>query len=200
MVASKAPEKTQAELRLVMQGPARSKADLGPDEIYRAPYESSFAPKEANEDKADFLPAPDLEAIAADLIQTCPELAHLADLTLVYLWKRKGGQSQGKVNFGFCQKASGLVKFFSEATWIIWLAADHVNAYEMTRRQVEALLHHELLHAGEEVDEEGKKKPVVAGHDFDGFSHNVERYGLWNQDLRVARRAFEQLPLPAAES
>ena len=43
-----------------------------------------------------------------------------------------------------------------------------------------------------QFDKEGNPKTAVAGHDFDGFAANITRYGLWQENLKLAARAFEQ--------
>lgn len=42
------------------------------------------------------------------------------------------------------------------------------------------------------MTKDGEVKPAVAGHDWDGFSANVKRYGLWQDNLKLAARDFEQ--------
>ncbi len=180
-----------------MRKAMRSRPDLPPEAIYGAPTDGYFAPVGLPEE--DFLPAPDLETIGRRLIDDCVDFYHLANVQVIYLWKRKGGQAEGQANLGKCTKASGLVKHFSGATWVVWLAADHVNTYKFTRRQVEALLFHELCHAGDEEDDEGEHKPKPIGHEWQGFSVEVARYGAWMEALQFCRNAWEQLPLDDTE-
>ena len=173
----------------VRQAVQRSKVDMDPDKPYGAPIAG-----------VDFLPAPDLERIADHLIDECKELEHLVDLRdegkLAYLWKQKGGSAGGKAKLGTCTKASGLVGHYSQAIWVIWLAADWCNIFPLTRRQVEAALYHELLHAGQKEDDNGIAIPKVEPHDCEMFGAEVRRYGLWKEDLKLIARAFEtQLPL-----
>jgi hypothetical protein len=184
------PEPTRAQrlsdsMRLVMH----DRYELDPQEVYRPPMDKRFSLPGGEE--LDYLPAPDLQRIAGYLIGECSELEHLTRQSVIYLWKRKGGTYQGQGVMGKCVKMSGLGKYFSEAIWVVWLAADHLVDLEITRRQVEALLHHELLHAGEsEPDDDGTTKPVVEGHDFDGFGLNVQRFGTWFAPLQLAAKAF----------
>ena len=186
------PEPSRAQrlsdsMRLVMH----DRFDLEPQEFYRPPMDKRFSLPGGEE--LDYLPAPDLHRIAEYLIGECNELEHLNRQSVIYLWKRKGGTNQGQGVMGKCVKTSGLGKYFSEATWVVWLAADHLIDLKISRRQVEALLHHELLHAGEsEPDDDGRSKPVVEGHDFDGFGLNVQRYGAWFAPLQLAAKAFAE--------
>ena len=166
------------------------KAMLSPDEPYGAPVVTN----------KDFCPAPDLSRIAGRLIDDYAELEHLRELQqtgqIIYLWKSAGGSGQGKATLGRCVKTSGLVKHFSGALWCIWLAADWINLYSFTRRQVEAALYHELLHADMTGEQNGKPpKPLVTGHDCEMFMGEVNRYGLWRNDLKIVAPAFEQAPM-----
>jgi hypothetical protein len=137
----------------------------------------------------DFIPAPDLERIGLRLIAECEELNFLDDHTIVYLWKRQGGETNGKAVLGKATKTSGLVKHFGKAEWVIWLGADHFYTLEPTCRQVEACLFHELLHCGEDTE---NKKAVVVGHDWQGFSAEVRRYGAWCEGLKSCQEVWEQ--------
>lgn len=184
-------ERKLREMRVLMARQPR----LGPDDIYSPPGEAEFRVDRSDPDGDlyDYLPAPDLEVIGRQLINECEEIAHLLEVQVAFLWKRGGGKSHGKAILGKCQKTSGLVAHYSGVTWIIWLAADHAYSFRLTRRQVEAALHHELCHAGEELDEQGEKVPTVYPHDFEGILHNVRRYGAWMEDLKLCRNAWQQL-------
>lgn len=168
---------------------ARLVRELGPEDLYPAPF-GRFG-------SLDFLPAPDLAWIANGLIDECDEFEHIRSggEQIAYCWKRKGGAKSGKSNLGFASKTSGMTAHFSESTWVVWLAADTVGAYGLTRLQVEAALYHELLHIGEEEDDRGNKKAAVWGHDWEGFAKEIARYGAWQESLQLIRDAWEQLPL-----
>ncbi len=78
----------------------RGKPDLRDGDLYGAPRDKLFEPE--GEDELDFLPAPDVEVIAARLIRDCEELAHLANDRISYLWKREGGKTDGQPTLGKC--------------------------------------------------------------------------------------------------
>jgi hypothetical protein len=138
----------------------------------------------------DFLPAPDLERIGSALIAGHEaRFGHLQSREVVFLWKRKGGAAGGKPTLGKCQRPTGLLKHFAGVDFVIWAAADHCRAVQMAAYQVEGLLFHELLHAGE--DNEGRA--VIWPHDFTGFRAEVEEYGAWKPDLSDAARSFGQM-------
>ena len=145
------------------------------------------------EEGMDFLPASGVKEIAQRLIANYPEFDHLEETEIAYAWKRKGGESGGKVTFGKCVKSSGLVKFFGKNTFVIWLAADNCREYGFTAGKLEALIYHELCHAGEEEAKNGDVKAVVTPHDVEAFASEIERYGLWTDDLVRIKPAFDSV-------
>ncbi len=159
--------------------------DGDPDELYPVPEKAAF--------ERDFLGAKDLHRIADALIEANPKRFEFLSerCRMVYLWKAKGGDINGRATLGKCQKPGGLLKMFSgDAHYIIWLAADHARDLHLTRWQVEALLYHELCHT--RWTERGA---ALQGHDFMGFRAELEAYGAWMSDLRLAAEVFQQLPL-----
>lgn len=110
-----------------------------------------------------------------------------------YLWKRAGGQRGGKAILGKAVKANPLVRTFTNRIGFVVLSADHVQAFKLTRWQVEALIFHELAHF---KWEEGTLNTY--GHDYEGFNSEVEEYGLWKPDLKLAGDTFKQLALFSA--
>ena len=146
----------------------------------------------------DFLPAPDLLAVYTQLVREHDTLAHLTQLDIAVFWKAKGGKKGGHPVFGKTFKRSGLVSAFTTCDFVVWLAADHVLDAEYTDRQITALLHHELLHIGYEDPEDGEDGPrkyVLVGHDFEGFKEELTVYGAWEEMLAEAAEAFEQAGL-----
>lgn len=146
----------------------------------------------------DFLPAPDLDALYTQLVRQNDTLDHLAQVEVAIRWKRTGGKKGGRPVFGKTAKRSGLLSAFTSADFVVWLAADHVLAAEYTDRQITALLHHELMHISfvdPEDDEEGARKYVLVGHDFEFFAEEIKTYGAWEELLQEAAAAFEQAPL-----
>lgn len=167
---------------------------------YFAPSEEQFWDDD-DKPTIDFVPANDLKRIAEQMISEYSEFSHLRNaFTVTYLWKRDGGKIGGKATLGKCTKPSGLLKYFADTTFVIWLAANHVNDMMLTTEQVRACTYHELSHAQVEVDEEGEAKPVVAPHDFQGFNDEIRRFGSWMSDLRDCRDAWEEGPLFGAAS
>lgn len=152
----------------------------------------------------EFLIADDLAALGRILLDSKSALRGIKGTSISYLWKRKGGQSGGKVILGKCAKTPPMVKTYRASTFTIWLAADHVRDHDLSQDQIEALLFHELCHAGlEEVENEKTGdvtiRPVVWAHDLEMFSAEVEEYGLWRSELRRAKDTFEQAGLPGLD-
>ncbi len=141
----------------------------------------------------DFVVARYVERVAAALIARHQgRFRHLRDRKIEYLWRREGGQSKGKATLGRCERPGKLPKYYSEADFIVWLAADNCRAARLDAFQIEALICHELLHAGETE----KGKTTIAPHDFEGFIFEIEHYGLWMRDLEPLGRAVQGLQLP----
>lgn len=163
------------------------------DFLTRAYLDTGGDPKADDAPHDDFIPAPDVARLARLLIAKHRTLfTHLDDVVVDYAWKRRGGSSGGKATLGTCVKQSGWAKYKTGCTWLIWLAADHCRSTMTTAFACEALVFHELLHAG--ADEDGK--PTVIQHDFEGFTREIVEYGLWTRDLVNAGRAVQQLQLP----
>jgi hypothetical protein len=166
-----------------------------PEERYPVPSVDQFKEKDDENLLLDFIPAPDLQEIATALIRERDCFAELEGVEIHYRWKREGGKSQGRATFGKCIKTSGLVKHYSEASFIIWAAADWCLGCQFTRWQMEALIFHELKHAGIKVNDEGQEIPRIVGHDWEGFAQEIHLYGAWFEPLQSIERAFKGLPL-----
>ena len=178
-------------IRELDAGPSAPPFDttIGPDDPYPVPDDTTFGGHE-------YLAAPDLHELAQDLIGEHAALDAAGEWHIRYLWRRKGGSSRGKMTFGRCQKLSGLARHFAAADFVVYIAADHATAYEFTRRQLEALLFHELLHIDTEEDDHGTRKPVHRAHDAEVFRAELEVYGLWDEGLR---ETFGQLEFPGMD-
>lgn len=142
------------------------------------------------EPRGAFGPAPDLESLAADLIDRYPEtFGHLAEFTIRVLWKAKAGAKGGKAVIGKCQKPSksSLLGHYEKADYVIWLAADYILNAGFTHRQVTAALAHELMHTGKDDDD----NPILVGHEFEGFRRELELFGFWDSGLKQVQGAVQ---------
>lgn len=172
---------------------------LHPEDTYPVPSESAFEipdPDRGKDDEPayeDYLPATDIERIAASLIARHPEdFKHLKGAKIAYRWKREGGKVGGKVKYGQCRKLDGIGRHFAGADFLIWLGADTCRAQRYTARQIEALTFHELLHIG--LSDGDEPRLVLAPHDFEGWGRELAVYGMWHRDLKIIGRTL-QMPL-----
>ena len=163
----------------------------------RVPGPQAFWLDAIGKHQADYLPAPQLAALATELIARHPHLHHIDGFKVVYLWKRTGGEKGGKATLGQCQKLSGLAKFLSggeqideTADFCIWLAADWLN--DASTEKVEACTFHELRHIA--ADDDGR--PFIQTHDVEMFADEVELYGLYRPDLSEAANVLKQARIP----
>jgi len=178
----------QAEQAIPENG--SSPSVVGPKHVLRVPSDAEFG-------EDDLFVSTALTARAEILAERHDELEHLTrgEYRVVYLWKKAGGKSKGRGVFGKTTKTSGALKLFAEATWVIWLAADHCRAVGYGDREIEALLFHEMLHTGvAEPDEETGRGggPTMIPHDVEMFRAEVEVYGLWAPDLREVAPVFKR--------
>jgi hypothetical protein len=95
------------------------------------------------------------------------------DITV--LWKRRGGKAWGK-----CGKTPPLAQFLGAGTWTIWVAADHSRVHAAGREALSALLHHEFLHVGVDME---SGAPFVRPHDNEVFVEEIAEHGIWREDL-----------------
>lgn len=155
-----------------------------PEQRFPVPDEKDF------EISGEFMPAEGVEKIALSLIQNRDSLRRLAARSITYLWKRKGAEKPRR-RLGHCQLASGLTGYFSQSDFIIVLYAN--NCRGINNWGMEALIFHELKHAGEN----DKGQPALIPHDYEGFAEDFERYGLWKSDMKfIAEAANKSLLLP----
>lgn len=139
-----------------------------------------------------YLAAPVLQRIGMDLIERKPRFSHLHGMRIEFLWKRKGVRKSGTAQRGFCRLAGDLIGYYAEVDFIIGLAADVCRDERLSAQQIEAALHHELMHAGAHDE---TNTPMLWPHDFEGFALEVEDYGMWTTDLQTAAQSFRQLGL-----
>jgi hypothetical protein len=154
-----------------------------PNQEYFVPVQEQFA--------GGYAGAVDLDGIASALVATKrPELAAHMKFDVVYLWKEKGGSRDGQLTLGKCVLVRGLLAHFVPAQFVVWLAADHLRDLKASAWFVEAILFHEMTHVGEEDG-----NPIAVPHDFTGFASELRHYGAYKDDLLLAAKACEQLPL-----
>lgn len=169
----------------------RTVTGADPDKMFPVPTDVQF-------DGMEYRDAPELAAIGEKLIATAPELGDLAAYPpmIRYVWKQKAKKKQGSTVLGFCNKVSGLAKYYGRCDWTIEVAADAAAEMYAANWQIEALLFHELNHIEVVVDEDTDEATYkVRGEGFYAFGSELRRYGAWMNKLEEAASAFAQVPL-----
>jgi hypothetical protein len=162
-----------------------------PDNRFPVPFDSQF-------DGREFKDAPELEDVARKLIARADELGDLAAYPPMFrcVWRAKAKKTKGKTVLGFCNKLSGLVRYYGATDWTIEVSADALRDIKASNFQVEALLFHELNHIEVVVDEDtGEASYKVRGEDAYAFVSEIKRYGAWKSDLDSVADAWDQAPL-----
>lgn len=137
--------------------------------------------------------APELVDIGKDLIDHYDDFSHLVDndARIDFLWKKKGGKTDGMNTLARIQQPKSELQFYSKKDYILWVAADH--CYFFNKFMVTAVVFHELLHT--KYDEfEGRFE--LRGHDFEGFKREVETFGYWRESIKTMAEAFERAKQP----
>ena len=132
----------------------------------------------------EFAVASAAAGIGSGLIEELVRLRHLRFHRIDYLMRnKKSWTSKGRTVFGKLKKPTGLVRWYSNADFVVllnWEVWERLNPMQRI-----ALIYHELRHA--EIDEGAAS---TRGHDFEGFFDELELFGTrtyeeWNR-LAVA--------------
>lgn len=119
--------------------------------------------------------------IADRLIDEEPELGYIKDseVTIIYLSSEHEKKQKGKVVFGQCERVPEKYKWAVPCDFMITVFEPNVERF--TKKQLEILIHHELLHVGIELDG-NEERYFVVPHDIEDFRTIIERYGVdWNE-------------------
>lgn len=139
-----------------------------------------------------FLPAPDLETLAdAVMDRHATHFELLADFSLDYLWRARGGTSRGEPILANLLKPGGLAHHYSHADFVVCFSADHLVDLGLTERQWEALMFETLQKAGVN---ENTGSALLRPYDFAGFTATLEAYGAWREDLKLMARTVKEQP------
>ncbi len=158
---------------------------------YDVPFESQF-------NNRDLLEAPGLRAIGERLIASATEddgFDHLHGIEIHWFWKRRGGTQGGNPRYAGIKRPSSFEKHYTggRVIYMVWLAADHVREAKFTPEQIEACLYDQLCRT--DVDPDDHDAYRIIGPDFVGSIRTLQRFGVWNADLREAAARIQQLPL-----
>jgi hypothetical protein len=154
--------------------------------------------------------APEVAAIATDLINTVERHNNLAQVRVDYLFIDTAPKSKGRTILGRARKLGGLPAFLTGSShprfedqrfrepdpfFVVEISHDFW-AHELNDAQKRALVDHELCHCRVTTDELTReiKSLSIVGHDVEEFACVVQRHGLWDTGLTTLGQAMtEQL-------
>lgn len=128
---------------------------------------------------------------ARKLIESMSEIAHLEGVSICYMLAKNTITRNGKQVLGRAAKASDQQYLLHGYRFTVTVDAETWHKLPEKR---EPLLFHELLHCAVDVDDEGVTRHSIRPHDLEEFGAVVERFGLWDRDLKQFARQME-LPL-----
>lgn len=152
--------------------------------------------------------APDVRAIAEDLIASVPEHEALIYARMEYLFIDKAPKSRGRLVLGRARRVGGLnsvlanlTKYESEVCqdpipfFVIEISEDTWRGLDDAGRR--ALVDHELCHCRIELDEALDDYVLsTRPHDLEEFAGIIRRHGLWYSAAEeMGSAVMEQLAL-----
>lgn len=160
--------------------------------------------------------APEVAAIAADLIATVPRHKNLSEVRIDYLFVDKAPVSHGRVVLGRARKVGGLNAFlaavgdiaeyrdglgvFTEPAPFFVIVISHDTWADLKDHQRKALVDHELCHCIGDFNKAGDPVLSMRSHDFEEFAEVIERHGLWSAaSTKMGTAVAEQLVLAIEE-
>lgn len=148
--------------------------------------------------------APEVEAIAADLIRDEEQHKPLADVRVDCVYRDIHQKSKGRTVLAKARKVSGLNAYLANGEaaqrdfFVVEVAEDTWD--KLTPEQQVALVDHELCHLAVEFDDEGTPQLSLRGHDLEEFGAVVQRRGLWASHVaNFGSAVAEQLALAVDE-
>ena len=145
---------------------------------------------------------PLIEKLVTELVEKYH--AHLVRARIIVLGKPKASKTHGKVNVAKAKRATPAIQALlrdASGVDVHYLIEVGMDAWDgQSARQKRAILDHELHHfTGVEVDDKGREKWGLCGHDVQEFTAVVRRHGAYHADLEVFVSAIQQLKLPGVE-
>jgi hypothetical protein len=136
----------------------------------------------------DWQEAPELRAIARELINAHERFFFLRTVDIDYLWKRKGGMMGGEIMLGGTQRTPSLAKMHTGTDFTVYFSVDICKMVMLTRQQAYAHMYHLLRHLRH--DEE-KSTVKIQGHAFEGWPDEIEHFGFWRPNVAAIARAVQ---------
>jgi hypothetical protein len=123
------------------------------------------------------LRCPEAEAIARDLISKYH--GHLVNANILILTTNQARKRRGKPVEATTKKTDPVLNYFANADFLVVLDETHWMYLDEDRKR--ALIDRQLCYCG--VNEKGKW--VIWPTDIECFIGEVQRHGLWREDVRV---------------
>ena len=158
--------------------------------------------KDAEVEQIEWERQPLIEKLVTELVEKYH--AHLTRARIIVLGKPKASKTHGKVNVAKAKRATPAIQALlrdASGVDVHYLIEVGMDAWDgQSARQKRAILDHELHHfTGMEVDDKGREKWGLRGHDVQEFAAVVRRHGAYHADLEVFVAAIRQLKLPGVE-
>jgi len=158
----------------------------------RVPSEDAF-------NGADFLESDELTALFVDVVDSYDRLRDIIaehEIDVLALWKRKGGLASGLPVYGRCVKTGGLLSYFAERPFVIWLAADHIASADWTVEQIRRQVYHLSRFIGwrepNDTAEDGEGRAVKLRPELMVFEGEVSDTGAWESFRKRVGSEFRQ--------
>lgn len=136
---------------------------------------ASTAPTPDDDERSDYVEAPDMKKIAVALIRRHPTIrAVTEDLRIGYRLRLGEPSGEGESAIAVCTKAPALWRDESGLDVVIWAWQFWWTTFD--ERQREALVLHELCH----VDRTEKGGVKLRKHQVEEFTLVVHEYGIWD--------------------
>lgn len=128
--------------------------------------------------KEQFSMSFEIEELADSVIDAMTDLSYIREtgVKVGYMVSNKEKTSRGKTIYADCEKVKPKNRKFIPYDFLITVYAPNVKL--LTKNQMKALLYHELLHIGVEVDKNGEVKHYIVPHDVEDFRKITDRFGL----------------------
>lgn len=156
-----------------------------------------------------YRPAPELAKRAKPIIAKHHQDLALHGVEPLWVWRSKAAKSKGRLVLGKARKLTGLAAsllYAAEAAggdaqggdidpdesverFVIEIAED--TWLDLSTKQKDALLDHELAHLWVDEDDDGNAVLSLRGHDVEEFASVIRRHGLWKPDLENFGAAIE---------
>lgn len=148
---------------------------------------------------AEWMPAPEVEAIAESLIEEVDRHRDLGKARIEYVFIDPTPKSKGRMVWGRARKITGLSAHLAAATrplrfrepapfFVVEIAHDVWSTLD--ERQRRALVDHELCHLWVDETDDGELVLGTAGHDVEEFRGVIARHGLWNRSTEAFARGL----------